>query len=46
VDLRTPVADGCPPKDAITQKLIQWASLQGIDRDSGNDSCDDDGGSD
>ena len=27
VDLRTLVADGCPPKDAITQKLIQWASL-------------------
>uniref|UniRef100_A0A2N9FRM3 Reverse transcriptase domain-containing protein n=1 Tax=Fagus sylvatica TaxID=28930 RepID=A0A2N9FRM3_FAGSY len=46
VDLRTPVADGCSPEDAITQKLIQWVSSQRIDHDSGKDSCDGDGGSD
>jgi hypothetical protein len=46
MDLRTPVADGCSPEDAITQKLIHWASSQRIDHDSGEDSCDSDGGSD
>jgi hypothetical protein len=46
VDLRTPVSDGCPPEDVITQKLIQWASSQRVDRDSGDDSCDSNGGSD
>jgi hypothetical protein len=36
------VVDRCPPKDAITQKLIQWASSQQVTLDS----CDDNGDSD